>query len=350
MNPNEPSEKNNLSDIEMINFVINNLNDDELLIDYFSNLNCPLNPALLTLKLSSEQDASLGEKECNFLGYAALFSKPYLNHLIQLASPDALNAALKEDAINPHSETALHSILNNTNKEVLAILELIQKANIKIISEASLKLCLGRSPFFMALDRKETAIGCALICKMDKESLDHASRIFHLGLPIIENIVNRNYPLIVVETLLEHLNTETTDFLMLTTLGHAGQTPLHRLIQDRRHIQENEPLICLLISHTSPATLFAIAKIKLFQVKLNLVTLLISKQVSPRIIDTLFSRLEKNDVKTLFLSSEFFLGISPLYTASQRNRTFLDLAPTDLTKEINPTMMAIIKYLDKETL
>jgi hypothetical protein len=349
MNPSETKEEYSQTEAEILAFIMNNIHDDSLLTDYFSNLNRSLTPATLTLNMSSNHDQALGEKECNFLGYAGFFSKPYFKYLVQLATPDALNAALLEDPVNPNSETALHSILDEANHQTQAILEVIQKAGVKEISEASLKLCFGRNPFFMALGRQDHAIACALIHKMDKDSLNQASKIFYSGVPIIEGIVNRKYHQMVVATLLDHLKSETIDFLMLTA-GPGGWTPLHRLVQNKRHKKQNEPLICLLVSHTSPATLYAIAKQNFHQIKVNLISMLVTKQASTAVIDAIFSRLDKNDLNHLFLNSESFLGLSPLYTASQRSRTFLDLAPTDLTKEINPTMMAMVKHLDKNTI
>ena len=74
------------------------------------------------------------------------------------------------------------------------------------------------------------------------------------------------------------------------------------------------------------------------------------KKTSPKTIDAIFSRLEKESVHYLMTIEWPFLGESPIYNAAKRKENFLGWAPIDITKTIDPNTVAIIKYLDHSML
>ena len=217
------------------------------------------------------------------------------------------------------------------------------------MSEAITKMHPGYNPFSIALRRKDKDIVCALIKKVSQNALCQASKVANIGLHLIEYFI-KEYEENVLGLFIEHLDVETMDFFMLMPPPGTIMKVLHILIGNTKS-QKNESIICKLVAHTSPETLFVISKQSLLHPQqMNLLSHLITNHASPKIIDAIFSRLNKEDLKHLFLNCESICGISPLLVAAQNRRPFLDFAPTDLTKETNPTMHAMIKYLDKDIL
>ncbi len=342
----DKSEDKSPSDSEIIEFILQHIKNDAVLTNFFSTLTKPLSAEILTLKLSSVHDEKLGQEEHNFLGYAGFFEKNYLQYLVRLATPDAINAALTEDPINPSSGTALCTILGFGN-EPKTILDLIEKADIKVFSDALFKVCLGVTPFMLALSRNEMT-ACAVINKVDRDAINQGVKITYFGTDLIHYIINRAYKQVVVDTLLGKLDVETVDQMMLVT-GAGGLTPLHQLLLDEKKYREkNEALICSLVSHTSSEALSAITKQRIHAIEFNLIALLIVCHASPVIIEAIFSRLDKIELNQL-LNEPAMVGVSPIVFAVSKN-SLSRFAPKDINKQVNPAIVAMIKYADNDTL
>ncbi len=344
------------TDSEIIEYILRNIKNDALLTDYFSKLKKPLSAKILTMKLSSVHDESLEEGEYNLLGYAGLYSKSYFQYLVQLATVDAIDAALAEDPVNANSGAVLDVVLS-ANLNPPAILELIQKASSEVISHALTKDCLGWNPFFWALQRNDEIIACTLFKKAGRDALIQAVKMNYAGTNIINRITERRYKQIVVDTLLEQLDVETIDLMMLIP-DPEGFTPLHQLLLDKDHKEENEALICSLVSHTSPKILFEIAKQRFDKdVQLNLIAILIMRKTSPNVIDAIFSRLDKKDINELMSEKAIFEMMPLTFALGIKNKSekksiksIFKLAPTNINVDVDPTIVAMAKYFDKDTL
>lgn len=299
-----------LSDDEVIAFINDNSWNGDALLGYFSALREPLTSPILTLKIMRNDVAY------NFLYHIALLDDACFAKLIELATPDAINAALMEDRADNALNPPLYGILKAQQDSADNVTQLFKKASSDAIDIALTKKDRDEVPTFLAfmlLANQE--IVCSVIKKASQPGLSAAALMNYNGANALHLLLKSGGAVRVLKELCFRLDTKTMDQLMSLPRASDDYTPYHVLVERQSEKQEEvDQLAAIVINSMSPAAVDKLAKLAMFSdSRVNSLFCFIVYKRSQFFVDVIMSKWQ-DDTKMMLASAQLD-GINALMIA-----------------------------------